>query len=539
MKMNLLKHKTIFTITVCLYMIVASCKRETEVISNKENEISFFASHIMEEENGDISKSASINNSSDYTNVVGNQGVSEIIDYDNDQDFIIEGTSLSVNNAPAINDNQGENNAKIQNGKFAATTPVANGIKYRLLIYRINNGQEVFVESPEITTSTTRYKTILYAGVTYKYYAYSYNQTSSVPLPSNTNNPQIPNKSDAPLLVATGQFTVGTSDNNIRLVFQHKTSKMQIKVDTRGIFANNITALDLTIVRATSTVRNYNLRTGAYDSNVLSTNNFTNVPATFVNDGSPSVRLSTNAMYTSEAAPTINTRINNLTVTVSSSSRNLINPTAPANANFTTFPNNVGTIKQALISVKNTEAVLPPGSWAGGNLYYDAAETDPRFKYKFGRSETAATVHNCNYYFNWNTLLPRSEAQTTSEVTAYGTGDPCRLVYPAGTWRTPSYTDFYSLIGGASPTIYPARGSVSYRGSDGTTIYFWEAGTATGTSLNNRCNIGNTDDGQYWASTERSSGRGHILEIDGDNMSVNNLKDRNKSQGRNIRCVKN
>ncbi|MGN0020765.1 MAG: hypothetical protein ACI35Z_08230 [Sphingobacterium hotanense] len=403
-----------------------------------------------------------------------------------------------------------------------------SGKKFRILFYEVRNGNEIFASSAEISVSSTRYIEQLYNNITYKWYAYSYDDVSSIPLPSDTNNPEIPTRTNLPFLFDSGTFTtsLGTT-SRVDIEFEHQIAKVEVKVDAEQMFANNFVALTANFVALPLVTKTFGLKSGSLSAAVINTTT-TNQVITFAADGSLAIQKSTNALYTAAILPSIEVSFSNIVYNKSGMNISLVSPTSPKLALITGFNNDVRLIKRALINLKYKGGVIGDKEWAQGILYYDPS--DPRNPYKISEPFMSGTTHACNYYWNWNSLKPRSiTGSTTTEF-----GDPCREVLPKNTWRTPTRQDFSGL--NIAIANNPRNGAVYFDADNGERVYFHEAGWIT----NNTCSPSNTNDGIYWSSEARNTTNGYALEIDerGGTGAGNEITDYLKTYGVTIKCVR-
>ena len=445
---------------------------------------------------------------------------------------------LSTNSDP-INNNtftnvQNEITLKANKSTNIAKTPMAIGIKYRLLIYSVDDGIETYFTTSEVTVGTSDFKITLSPGKTYNWYAYSYNNSNAIPLPIDLNTPFIPSQTENPLLYTKGTITLGDTEQRVSMTFQHKVAKIEVIVNGQYIFANDIPVLNVDFNDLTLTTHNFDLKTGDKTGNILTSQIIPNQPIDFESINGIAlygIKRSNNDLYTSSLNPTLNISLKRIDITKTGTTLTLIN--TARNESFSNFTGADDLIKRLSIKLVYKGGNLAPNEWAKGNLYYD--NTDPDNPYKFGEPVNQSFQHSCNYYWNWNTLLPR----TLTNMITSPVGDPCTKVLPIGEWRTPTITDFENLL--ETHTVYPNvpeqnGGAVYFNAQNGSIVRFHETGTLTLPS----CLVMNTNDGQYWSSSERGLTRGFILEIDerGGAGGENIIAHRLKTQGRSIRCVR-
>lgn len=412
--------------------------------------------------------------------------------------------------------------------KNAATIKMLAGKKFRIIFYEVSNGKEIYRESAEITVSAERYLLKLNTGITYNWYAYSYDDANTIPLPTNLNNPEIITRTDAPFLFDSGSCTVGAAGGTrVNIAFKHQITKVEVKVDATEVFANSFTSLQAKFNNLNVTTKSFSLKQGVLGAQVVSTTVLDN-NISFVDDEFPNIKKSTNVVYTADLnnIPVI---FSNIVINKSGSSVALVNSSTGAkSANVIGYSTDATKIKRAVIKLKYKGGVIGNNEWAQGILYYDT--TDPSNPYKISEPFMSGTVHSCNYYWSFNTLLPKSQAGNSLSPS----GDPCREVLPKNTWRTPSTSDFASL-NIANPNS-PKNGAVYFQANNGERVYFHEAGWITGTN----CNVANDNDGLYWSTNERNTTRAYVLEIDerGGTGAGNEVIDYPKTYGMTIKCIR-
>ena len=441
-----------------------------------------------------------------------------------------------------ILDNSSSIKSKISGKKLGAA--MESGVKYRIIFYEIINGTEIFFKTEEITTGSSAFSTTIKATKNYKWYAYSYNDATMPAMVDDLDNPVIPSKTDAPLLMASGTIAGGpfnAASKHLAIVFKHKVSKVELIIDAANAFATAILALNVNFQNFNLTAHNFDLRTGQLSGSAISTQAIPTSPILFESTGATgyesSQQKSTNSYYTSSQLASIQFKISLLTILKYGTNTETVinsNNVKTGTVNYTTpLPNT------RLASV-NVQAGAPINGtiWSTGNLYYDQFAADP-FKYRFQDPVTSGQTAACNHYFQWNSKLPRNitGGDDYAYLNSSYVGDPCAEVYPKGTWKTPSTADFTSLQTALANS--PRNGAVYFEASNGERVNFHEAGWLT--SGSNACpNPSNTDDGLYWSTTQYNTNQGLVLEIDerGGTGAGNEVANYNKRYGMSVRCIK-
>lgn len=421
--------------------------------------------------------------------------------------------------------------------KLAKAAPVAflngnssmeHGKKYRILFYQLSGGQEIYRETAEITSSSSRFEVTLVKNTPYNWYAYSYDDVQSIPLPADLQQPEIPTKTDAPLLFARGTITpTEFGNNNINIEFEHQIAKIEAKLDASEVFANYILNLSASFVQVPVTSHYFSLQNASITGNPISASNI-DVPIDFVNDWSTVVKLSTNSIYTTTAFASMQIEIQQLVIDKTGQSISLIEPTSPVMAEIPGFTNDITTKKRGKIMVKYKGGIIGTLEWAEGELYYDG--TDPNGQlYKISEVFTAKTEHTCNFYWNWNSLLPRPQTGTITSRP----GDPCGEVLPKNTWRTPTQAEFSTLN-----LATAANGAISFDTNDGEKLYFHQGGR----DKHSTCNVYMHGDGSYWTSAATKTLSAPTFEVKstgGANYGSTNISKEWRKYGLLVKCVRN
>jgi len=439
------------------------------------------------------------------------------------KDFIIEG---SIGNS----DNNEHIKSKI---KQAATyTPIPPGIRVRLLIYEIAaDGSEIFKSNLGVPVQQDFFAITLEKNRNYKFYAYSYNSfTTYPPSPANENNPVIITANDNALIYAGGSIALLNDPVHVNVIFRHVTSRISVGVDAQSYFAYEITAININLNNVPLTTHNLDLRTGNLVGNVQTTIN-SNLSFDFASfENSPAKMLSQNRLYTSSTLSGYSYTINSLEVRKNGVNEVLIYNDNPRSITVSGFSRPLTTVyfsRNYIYPAVN----IGNNSWAKGNLYYDLApQLSADKRYRFAEPLTVKQTENCNYYFDWNSLIPRSESSSPA-------GDPCSLVYPVGKWKTPSEEDYQTLIANSTRSNEGA-GAVKFTNiSAAQPLVFHQAGWLFGLGC---ISATNDTDGQYWTSSQTSLGTlGRIFEIGNETGGPRTEFDSEaKSTGASVRCVR-
>jgi len=343
-------------------------------------------------------------------------------------------------------------------GQMAAA--VANGVKYRLLLYKRDGS---FYSSTVLTSGQAATVTVE-TPVTYDWYAYSYNSTEE-PENVNPSNPALVLPAGKDVLYAKGSITLSDekagSNNTLGIIFKHRLARVGIEVNTMGMFAD-MSSLGVSVTGLSVRTGTLNLRTGALSN--LNTVTQTINQNNFVDAEPPYKDRKIAYFYTADSVTRLNAlqvSVNALALTLDNGSTRTFSQlvTAPSRFTFDVTPR-IGASYNALINLIESPVTFGSVSWARANLYYHSA---PRNRYRF--SHTNAPTRDRNTYFSYGSVNPEN----------YGyNSDPCLLVYPQGVWRMPTQNEFVTLTGilGIRPPseygVVNGAGYIEYRNTTGT-----------------------------------------------------------------------
>ncbi|KGE14133.1 fimbrillin family protein [Sphingobacterium deserti] len=331
----------------------------------------------------------------------------------------------------------GENGTKMSAKRsLMARQPLGSTVRYRLLVYRENETNPVV--NVEATGSTFPAVGIA-TGFNYRWVAVSTNETTSAP--NVTNNivsaSDIANKD---FLYASGTFFSEYGQNYLNIVFKRYTSQIQLTVDSRGMFGNIAPNSNISFAISSgetlSETADFNVQDSSFSNFqpvALSSNNMTNTD--------PALRTGT--IYTVRprpvAAGSLQLRFNPLLLTLDDgSTRTFADNSLTFGSAFSPVRGSSYSISARLIE-SGIRIGTSPLRWARSNLTYDASAA-AGFRYRF-------RPHPVNYIFNPNVDLWNFGASTPT--IPFDAIDPCRRVYPNGTWKLPSDQDLAGSISSA------------------------------------------------------------------------------------------
>ncbi|GEM_PF-407440 len=342
-------------------------------------------------------------------------------------------------------------------GKRMVAVPLASRVRYRIVLYRANgtfHASQQGIVGTQLRINVAR-------GETYRWYAYSYNDTLAVADLADYSNPVVPTSGTRDLITATGTQNISVSGNTpLNIVMLHRTNRVAIEINTMGMFST-LTGVTVTLGGNYFTTGSCNLLTGAvsggttYTSPVYTVANLPNLPGTTTGDQ----KVAYYYTVSNNQIPTMRVTLSNLSVTPYG------NPTARNFTSSAAFQFNVtaftsaGRSKKARIDLIESPLTLGTARWARSNLFLNGNTTTGHNPYRFYSTNAYQTARES--YWPWRGLTPGGQA---------GTGDPCGRVYPLGAWRTPVPEEYQSILStahtfsaaGGRPIIYTtSTGTVS------------------------------------------------------------------------------
>ena len=368
-----------------------------------------------------------------------------------------------------------------------AATPMSVGTKYRLVLYKEVGGTQTFWRQKQLTSSAsaavdTTQQIEVVRGDTYRWYAYSYNNSNDIPPIANTGtNVQVTTGVNSDFLYATGTISIsaaGTPNTPLAIVFRHQVARLAVEIDARGMFADEIRQLGISVGGLTGgsplTSGMFGLLNGQITSPTPYTPNTTFMITNFENvDAGFNDRK---AIYFYSATPA---SFSNLSVTLSNvtiAMDDAVTVRTFSGLN-TVFPFAVtgmqaGRTYNAKIDLIESPLTVGTTRWARTNLYLHP--TKSRNPYRF--HATYAHTNMRTSYFPFRSITPYM----------FGTdGDPCAQVHPTtrpsdglSVWRQPTGAEFSSLgtsgpLGSTGPSSSVVYGVLDGRG------YYEYAATGT------------------------------------------------------------
>ncbi|MFD2600175.1 hypothetical protein ACFSQ3_14550 [Sphingobacterium corticis] len=474
------------------FSIAVSCQKSNDESTLGESEITFQLNGIDDGEE-EIIKFTSNNQNRNQRNSINAPHVVEeasVEDLDLSTSLIV---SSELNRIESSFDSESSKLKFASNAKRAAINPMPVGRQFRVLIYEQSGSEWRFVTHVDFVSATgNQGKTIkLVMDKTYRWVAYSYDSSDPIvdPLPQvgSTAVPTINTQSSQPTLYSSGGQFVNTATTATQyILFRHKTSKVEVVVDARGMFDQTgryVTDIPLLSARLASnsggiarlTTATLDLFTGQLSSQTLHSPsgialNFTNLNSINGRDIAntySSAKISTNPVYTALAPQQANfsATLNSVDVTESGGfaddgaitqsgnrTRTLITGTGQLTRTFasTTTDNSVGRVLRLNFRFAHRGVRVGNNFWATGGLYFEDSE------YRIDRARTTSIAFKQNstaprqFYWRYGKRYPH-QTGTTSWTTIAPVdnpiGDPCSFMQPRGMWRTSTTADLSDVSG--------------------------------------------------------------------------------------------
>ena len=477
--------------------------------------------------------------------------------------------AMFVNNNQAPSESQEKlatSSNKLKNKVSAkmASAPMAQSIKYRVYLKNQTTGKW---QTKELTSgSTTGLDTIqVNKNYSYDWVAVSFNSIISGDVPNLlnaartgfTSTVSVNNKD---FLYAKGVIPSSQLTQNRRLgiVFEHKTARVQVRLDFRGVFMNTQytaatgSTANTHYVPASISILNsanngsllrsgfFNLETGDYTTHSTITGTTPTAPLL----GHPLSDRKDFYFYSTQSVAA-----NRVTVETGPLHFSKL-PTSDANRysftskTLTVSGTGIGTNNitanlggNAKINFFFIEAAFRSGNnsttrWAKANLMYrPEASTDPEYNRYIIRSQSAPGFVAGNSFLGEPAFVPSGTAAGSylssavvgvdmwryNTLTPNGTtaGDPCGKIIPEGAWRMPTSAEFVEFAGTISALLNRADHFYSdvaaigfYAGSNPETPYkskfltFERSGRITSTSGGAVVDFPSSPRlGFYWSST--------------------------------------
>ena len=340
----------------------------------------------------------------------------------------------------------------------AATAPLANGIKYRIIIY--DETKTTLMKNVEAVPGSDPMLAVD-AGKKYFWYAVSTNEATVPAMNETTGVIDRAGLTNKDILYASGEITPVKGENYLDILFKHHTIKYTYKIYTSAAQADFVNTSRFSLYYRTignvtdngSTVRkigDLNVKTGKYNRVTygpqFTTPDFIYSPNYDNLNTEPYVMVE---FYSIDQENIAGNEVimngNNFILKPGDGSANIsiYEPHIPVATNLPSFD---GAYGQHI--TYTTRFTLPASSvgglvWAKANLFYKADNPEGK-KYLIRRNNNYSDPAWNVEYWSWGAATPTDP----TPMGPRGSGDftdPCTLVYPQGTWRMPTKEEFVAL----------------------------------------------------------------------------------------------
>ncbi|WP_407510715.1 hypothetical protein [Elizabethkingia anophelis] len=564
---NIYTRRKICTLII-LYAIVAvfiSCSSRDDNPSNTvppqagTTILTFNIAGIVEENSITSIAKASVNNGSGNNSSMLSIAKNEIVSAGNFDVLTGAEGQRVTQNSDAVAATSSYYSGKINP---VASTPMQTGVKYRLLVYdAVNN---MLVKDVDGTVGTLP-SIQVDAGRQYKWYAISTNSAITPTVNTTTGIVSGSLLANKDVLYNAGVVDAEYGQNNLNIIFKHYTSRIDVNLDTRGMFGtiNNTTSIEVgtgTGSTFTNIIKtgDLNLFTAQYsnlqDVPAITAGNMVNTQGTGGALGASKTAIFYTVNQVQVASNNLRLRFGKLDLTMDdNTTRSFTNSIVPySNTPFTPVLEGRYSINARLIeSGVRVKGLL----WARTNLTYDSGQAD---MYRLGVSNDQTSINANTNYWNWMSAIPTGPSSANV--------DPCTKIYPENTWRMPTSTEFtnlgnpdhknelYGLIAGA---IFSAEWNLD-AGNTANPSYPTHSQDLFMPLYGYRSTSGNINDSPfglilgvlgsgsayYWSSTATNATNANYYYINYSRLLIlvgwsnSEIKSGAKTEGRSVRCVR-
>lgn len=332
--------------------------------------------------------------------------------------------------------------------KIATTQQLANDIKYRLIFFKTSDNSIVY--NQEITANSPP-RIRLELGE-YKWVAYSINETSVPVFDEQTNQINKTNITNKDFLYASNTVTIAPGDNNLGIVFKRYTTKYEVKINTRGMFAKLHPETRIILKNTNGNLyrtSDFNVFSGAFEGTPV-TYEINAAALQAIKDNEDDIKkvtfyTITETEFTGQNGLMLQFTPLKITLDDGVTLRNFANVTVALKHNAQAAPTTRG--RKYEIDAKLVESAITVGTsataWARSNLWYSES-TPYTGKYRFRITPFQRDIVNKvnNLLVDPNDLWKFGAEKPNDPI---GIADPCTMVYPDNLWKTPSKLDFDNL----------------------------------------------------------------------------------------------
>ncbi|UIR55881.1 hypothetical protein LZQ00_16665 [Sphingobacterium sp. SRCM116780] len=377
-----------FSFFIGFIVFFNSCTKNNNEVDSAEHKLSFVISGVSEIE--DVPEMIA----STKNMAVGQKKIDEkIVSKENislngfDAEIILSesGSLTPLAKSATVGTSEGvSNNLKAKTNLLAASSPVNTGTTYRVLVY---DEAGTYVGAVDGTSGTLAGSIDVSYNKNYKWYAYSFDNTSPLPALGNTANPTINATPSLGLLYASGEVTpTALGDNKVQVVFERRLSWVKLIVDSRGTFAP--------LVPAGTKVTTSNLTSSIFDIKSNSYSNPQNTVGTLEGSADFSeldAATTKDSVFVGNFYPADDGRNSTFSIKFDKMELKLDYSTNPSSGNvsrlFTDIPYTFNFVpspgKRYTVRVRLIESAVDINGtkWARGNLHYTWSDNGFRFRH--------------------------------------------------------------------------------------------------------------------------------------------------------------
>ena len=402
-------------------------------------------------------------------------------------------------------------------------TPVAAGIRYRVVAYKQNDISAAgYMSHADYVVGAAAPKLLLPVNCTYTLVCYSYGSAAALPA-FDKNSTDIAVTSSNDMLYCKKDITVTDVNTSFSILFSHLFSKVTVIADA-SVDGYNVTACTGSLspnYSATASLVDGSLVKGTSAAKSLGWSSL----------GTPVVTSDAAVVYT--AGETVTLTFATLSIGTTPVT-NLLNKSIT----FTGKTMEAGKSYTLRVGFKQAPGIVVPGInvyWAKGNVR--SLNSGATFSF-YPNQYDYSGVWNGGDYFCWNTLNPLSLTSSNSTETYNSATDPCRKVAPAGTWRMPTSAELTAL---RASSVWGTYGGKNGRFFGTTTVpaeadkskyVFMPAAGDRNSGSTTMYTVGTY--GLYWSATPNGTTYAYGLKFNGTNASAYNDS---RNYGLTVRCV--
>ena len=424
-----------------------------------------------------------------------------------------------------------------------ATTPQTRGVMptgyyFRLIAFKKSGSGYVFQSVADYTSNggsapvLKQGRMILPIGQTYRFVAYSFNNTTSMgALPStytwNSTSISIPNLSNDFMTFVSGDIKASGTSLSLPVSFTHQLCKLTIKITASGFDSNTFSNCAGVYVKEGGSSSSWTVGASGIAANTSNSASFS-IPD---NNSTTSTRL---VPFSGARAITVHFG----TLTVGGKDANNLDITSSQSVTLLSGKSYTMTVQ---FKKGGPGIVVPPGDIdLGGTTCTEQDKADlSKLRWAPGNLKSTGssnyvctTATDYGYYYTWNS--------TYTGNTGTNNTDPCSKLSTAtygSDWRTPSKEELEKLCRCNSGTM------VENNGANG----MWFMSTSRGLFLpaagyrdpengsGTVAQTGTRTQGRYWSSSIDNSGYASFIKFSNGGGAIYTFRD---SFGLSVRCVK-